>query len=51
MTVIVLETNDGKSVTCRGKDPSTAKANVKAIFNGLNIIYNMKNSELKSVKG
>lgn len=39
MTVIQLETKDGKVITCRGKDPSTQKANVKAIFNGLNLIY------------
>ena len=40
MTVIQLEAPDGRIITCRGKDPSTVKANVKAIFNGLNIIYN-----------
>lgn len=39
MTVIHLETNDGKTLICRGKDPSTQKANVKAVFNGLNLIY------------
>ncbi|HSA07034.1 MAG TPA: alpha-isopropylmalate synthase regulatory domain-containing protein [Candidatus Gastranaerophilales bacterium] len=39
MTVIQFETQDGKVITCRGKDPSTQKANVKAIFNGLNLIY------------
>ena len=39
MTVIQLETEDKKVITCRGKDPSTLKANVKAIFNGLNLIY------------
>ena len=38
MTVIHFETNDGNTVVCRGRDTSTAKANVKAIFNGLNII-------------
>lgn len=39
MTVIHLIAPDGNTVTCRGIDPSTAKANVKAIFNGLNLIY------------
>lgn len=39
MTTIQLESPEGKTVLCRGKDPSTAKANVKAIFNGLNLIY------------
>ncbi|OGI00861.1 MAG: hypothetical protein A2Y25_06935 [Candidatus Melainabacteria bacterium GWF2_37_15] len=39
MTVIQFATPDGKVITCRGKDPSTQKANVKAIFNGLNLIY------------
>jgi len=39
MTTIQLATPDGKPILCRGKDPSTAKANVKAIFNGLNLIY------------
>lgn len=39
MTVIQFETRDGRVITCRGKDPSTQKANVKAIFNGLNLIY------------
>jgi 2-isopropylmalate synthase len=44
VTVIQLETTDGKTITCRGKDSSTAKANVKAIFNGLNIIYGSSGS-------
>lgn len=39
MTVIQFAGPDGKVITCRGKDPSTQKANVKAIFNGLNLIY------------
>lgn len=42
MTVIQLEAGTGEVITCRGVDPSTAKANVKAIFNGLNLIYNLK---------
>jgi len=39
MTTIHLSSPEGKTVICRGKDPSTAKANVKAIFNGMNLIY------------
>ena len=39
MTTINLESPNGNTIICRGKDPSTAKANVKAIFNGLNLIY------------
>lgn len=39
LTMIQLATPEGKTIICRGKDPSTAKANVKAIFNGLNLIY------------
>ena len=39
MTVIKLKAPDGKEIVCRGMDASTAKANVKAIFNGLNLIY------------
>lgn len=39
MTTIHLQSPEGKAVICRGKDPSTAKANVKAIFNGLNLLY------------
>jgi 2-isopropylmalate synthase len=50
MTIIHLESPDGKVVVCRGIDPSTAKANVKAIFNGLNLIYSSKHSEIKSIK-
>lgn len=46
MTVIRLESESGEIITCRGKDPSTAKANVKAIFNGLNLLHNLKNARL-----
>lgn len=42
MTIIQLKANDGRPVTCRGLDNSTAKANVKAIFNGINLIENLK---------
>lgn len=38
MTVIDFEDKDGKLVLSRGKDQSTIKANVKAIFNGLNLM-------------
>lgn len=38
MTVIQLLSESGKVITCRGMDPSTARANVKAIFNGLNLL-------------
>ena len=38
MTVIHFEDSNGKTIVSRGKDESTAKANVKAIFNGLNLI-------------
>lgn len=41
MTVIKFEAPNGKVVIARGRDESTANANVKAIFNGLNIIANM----------
>lgn len=39
MTVIHFESTDGSTIVCRGKDESTSQANVKAIFNGLNIMY------------
>ena len=38
MTVIKLEAPNGKTIIARGRDESTAAANVKAIFNGLNIL-------------
>lgn len=38
MTVIKLEAQNGKAIIARGRDESTAAANVKAIFNGLNIL-------------
>ena len=38
MTVIHFENIDGKKIIARGKDKSTLKANVKAIFNGLNLM-------------
>lgn len=42
MTVIKFETPNGKTVISRGWDESTAQANVKAIFNGLNVIDRIK---------
>ena len=50
MTIIQFETPDGEALTCRGKDLSTAKANVKAIFNGLNLIYAEKALQNEKVK-
>lgn len=38
MTIIELEAPNGQSIICRGLDKSTYQANVKAIFNGLNLI-------------
>ena len=38
MNVMHFEDKNGKTVISRGKDESTAKANVKAIFNGLNLM-------------
>ncbi len=38
MTVIHFESPTGETIVSRGKDESTIKANVKAIFNGLNLI-------------
>lgn len=46
MTVIQLIDTDGQLITCRGKDLSTAKANVKAVFNGLNLIYSKTKAAL-----
>ena len=38
MTVIHFEDSEGNTVIARGRDENTLKANVKAIFNGLNLI-------------
>lgn len=38
MTVIHFETLDGKTIVARGKDKNTQNANVKAIFNGINLM-------------
>ena len=41
MTVIKFALPNDKTVIARGKDDSTSNANVKAVFNGLNIIAKM----------
>lgn len=41
MTVIKFALPNNKTVIARGKDESTSNANVKAVFNGLNIIEKM----------
>ena len=38
MTVIKLEAPNGSVITCRGLHTSTARANIIALFNGLNLI-------------
>ena len=42
MTIMQFKAPNGQTVISRGCDESTVKANIKAIFNGLNIIENMK---------
>ena len=41
MSIMHFKTPNGDSVISRGLDESTVKANIKAIFNGLNIIENL----------
>ncbi len=41
MSIMHFKTPNGDSVISRGLDESTIKANIKAIFNGLNIIENL----------
>lgn len=43
MTIMHFEAPNGQRVISRGCDESTVKANLKAIFNGLNIMENLKN--------
>ena len=38
MSVIQFEREDGSLILCRGKSRSTARANVKAVFNVLNLL-------------
>lgn len=47
MTVIHFEDLNGTTLLARGKDESTLKANVKAIFNGLNLMNETIQSSLK----
>ena len=42
MTVIKFALPNNKTIIARGKDESTSNANVKAVFNGINIIANME---------
>ncbi len=42
MSVMHFKAPNGQSIISRGRDESTTKANIKAIFNGLNIIENLK---------
>ena len=43
MTVIHFKDLDGKTIIARGKDENTLNANVKAIFNGLNLMNHKTN--------
>ncbi len=47
MTIIHFETPDKQTIISRGRDESTIKANVKAIFNGLNLIAKAYNDGQK----
>ncbi len=42
MSIMHFKAPTGQTVISRGMDESTIKANIKAIFNGLNIIENLK---------
>ena len=48
MTIMQFKAPDGQTVISRGCDESTVNANLKAIFNGLNIIENMLPNSLIS---
>ena len=41
MTIMYFKAPNGETIISRGCDESTVQANIKAIFNGLNIIENM----------
>ncbi len=43
MSIMHFKAPNGQTVISRGMDESTIKANIKAIFNGLNIIENLYN--------
>lgn len=42
MTIMYFKAPNGETVISRGCDENTVQANIKAIFNGLNIIENLK---------
>ncbi len=42
MSIMHFKAPNGQTIISRGRDENTVKANIKAIFNGLNIIENMK---------
>ena len=44
MTIMHFKAPNGQTIISRGCDESTVKANLKAIFNGLNIMENYKNN-------
>ncbi|MCD7779930.1 MAG: hypothetical protein LUH05_04580 [Candidatus Gastranaerophilales bacterium] len=44
MTIMQFKTPNGHTVISRGCDENTVNANIKAIFNGLNIIENIRNN-------
>ncbi|MCD7879271.1 MAG: hypothetical protein LUG16_04975 [Candidatus Gastranaerophilales bacterium] len=44
MSIMHFKAPDGQTIISRGRDKSTVKANIKAIFNGLNIIENISKS-------
>ena len=45
MTIMYFKAPNGSSIISRGCDENTFMANIKAIFNGLNIIESMKDSQ------
>lgn len=47
MSIMHFRAPNGQSIISRGKDESTINANIKAIFNGLNIIENLMTSQVK----
>ena len=46
MSIIQFELENGETILCRGKSRSTARANVKAVFNGLNLIAQQKQASV-----
>ena len=42
MTIMYFKSQNGETIISRGCDENTVQANIKAIFNGLNIIENLK---------